>query len=28
VHWPSDVVAGLLLGTGWGAMWVWWWERV
>jgi undecaprenyl-diphosphatase len=27
VHWPSDVVAGLLLGTGWAAMWVWWWER-
>lgn len=27
VHWPSDVVAGLLLGTGWSAMWVWWWER-
>jgi len=28
VHWPSDVVGGLLLGVGWGAMWVWWWEKV
>ncbi len=27
VHWPSDVLGGLLLGTGWAAMWVWWWER-
>ncbi len=27
LHWPTDVVAGLLLGTGWGALWVWWWER-
>ncbi len=27
VHWPSDVVAGLLLGTGWSALWAWWWER-
>jgi undecaprenyl-diphosphatase len=27
VHWPSDVLGGLLLGAGWAAMWVWWWER-
>jgi membrane-associated phospholipid phosphatase len=27
VHWPSDVAGGLLLGTGWAALWVWWWER-
>jgi undecaprenyl-diphosphatase len=27
VHWPSDVIGGLLAGTGWAALWVWWWER-
>lgn len=27
MHWPSDAAGGLLLGTAWAAMWVWWWER-
>lgn len=27
MHWPTDAVGGLLLGTGWAALWVWWWER-
>jgi undecaprenyl-diphosphatase len=27
LHWPSDAVGGLLLGTGWAGMWVWWWEK-
>jgi undecaprenyl-diphosphatase len=26
-HWPTDVAGGLLLGTGWAGLWVWWWER-
>ena len=26
-HWPSDAVGGLLLGTGWAALWVWRWEQ-
>ena len=25
VHYPSDVVGGFLLGTGWSAFWLWWW---
>ena len=27
MHWPSDAAGGLLLGTGWAALWMWWWER-
>jgi undecaprenyl-diphosphatase len=27
LHWPTDAIGGLLLGTGWAALWVWWWER-
>ena len=27
MHWPTDAGGGLLLGTGWAALWVWWWER-
>jgi undecaprenyl-diphosphatase len=27
MHWPSDAAGGLLLGTAWAAMWVWWWEH-
>ncbi len=27
MHWATDAVGGLLLGTGWAAAWVWWWER-
>ena len=27
LHWPTDVAGGLVLGIGWAALWVWWWER-
>jgi undecaprenyl-diphosphatase len=27
VHYPTDAIGGLLLGTGWSAMWLYWWER-
>jgi undecaprenyl-diphosphatase len=27
VHWPADAIGGLLMGTGWAALWIWWWER-
>lgn len=27
MHWTTDALGGLLLGTGWAGMWVWWWER-
>ncbi len=27
MHWPTDALGGLLLGTGWAGMWMWWWER-
>jgi undecaprenyl-diphosphatase len=27
MHWPTDALGGLLLGTGWSALWVAWWER-
>jgi undecaprenyl-diphosphatase len=25
VHYPSDVLGGLLLGTAWSSFWLWWW---
>jgi membrane-associated phospholipid phosphatase len=28
VHYPSDVLGGLLLGTAWSALALLWWERV
>jgi undecaprenyl-diphosphatase len=27
VHYPTDAIGGLLLGTGWSALWLYWWER-
>ena len=27
VHYPTDSIGGLLLGTGWSALWLLWWER-
>jgi undecaprenyl-diphosphatase len=27
MHWPTDAVGGLLLGTGWAGLWMWRWER-
>jgi undecaprenyl-diphosphatase len=27
VHYPTDAIGGLLLGTGWSALWLFWWER-
>jgi undecaprenyl-diphosphatase len=27
MHWPTDALGGLLLGTGWSALWVAWWDR-
>jgi undecaprenyl-diphosphatase len=27
VHYPTDAIGGLLLGTGWSALWLCWWER-
>jgi undecaprenyl-diphosphatase len=27
MHWPTDALGGLLLGTGWSALWRAWWDR-
>jgi undecaprenyl-diphosphatase len=27
VHYPTDAIGGLLLATGWSALWLYWWER-